>query len=85
MNCDGSGMKAWTGRTHLAVPIDGENASARHARAVFEAASKLREGGFPVYGFGEHKTPRALRSACHRFVTIGKARNSAIGQTENWY
>ena len=85
MDCDGIVTPAWIGRARLAVLIDAENASARHARAVFEAASKLRESGFPVYGFGEHKTPRAFRSACHRFVTIGKARNSAIGKSENWY
>ena len=165
MDCDGSGMPAWTGRARLAVLIDGENASARHARAVFEAAAelgeatvrriygdfsngrlaswdvavrsfaiaqhqqpahvrgknaadialaidamdlmyrerldgfclvssdsdftrlaqRLREGGFAVYGFGERKTPQAFRNACHRFEMLGKARNSAIGQTENWY
>ena len=40
-------------------------------------AQRLREGGFAVYGFGESKTPRAFRSACHRFTTIGKAGNGA--------
>ena len=158
MDCDGSGMPAWTGRARLAVLIDGENASARHARAVFEAAAKLgeatvrriygdfsngrlaswdaavrsfaivqhqqpahargknaadialvidamdlmyrerldrfvlvssdsdftrlaqrlREGGFPVYGFGERKTPQAFRNACHRFAILGKAPNGAV-------
>ena len=158
-------MPEWTGRARLAVLIDGENARARHARAVFEAvaelgeatvrriygdfsngrlaswdvavrsfaiaqlqqpahvrgknaadialaidamdlmyrerldgfclvsgdsdftrlAQRLREGGFAVYGFGECKTPRAFRSACHRFEMLGKARNSAIGQSRNWY
>ena len=150
MDCDGSGTPAWTGRARLAVLIDGENASARHAQAVFEAAAKLgeatvrriygdfsngrlaswnaairwfaivqhqqpahargknaadialvidamdlmyrerldgfclmssdsdfsplaqrlREGGFPVYGFGERKTPQAFRNACHRFAIL---------------
>ena len=103
MDCDGSGMPAWNGRARLAVLIDGENVSPRHARAVFEAAAKLGEatvrriygdfsngrlasweGGFPVYGFGERKTPQAFRNACHRFVTLGKAPNGAIGQSENW-
>ena len=42
-------------------------------------AQRLREGGFAVYGFGESKTPRAFRSACHRFTTIGKAGNGAAG------
>ena len=158
MDCDGSVTPAWTGRARLAVLIDGENASARHARAVFEATAKLgeatvrriygdfsngrlvswdaavrsfgivqhqqpahvrgknaadialvidamdlmyrerldawcivssdsdftrlaqrlREGGFPVYGFGERKTPQAFRNACHRFVTLGKVPNGAV-------
>ena len=148
MDCDGSVTPAWTGRARLAVPIDGENASARHAQAVFKGAAKLgeatvrriygdfsngrmaswnaatrsfaivphqqpahargknaadialvidamdpmyrerldgfcpmsgdsdftrlaqrlREGGFPVYGFGERKTPQAFRNAFHRFA-----------------
>ena len=147
------------GRARLAVLIDGENASPRHARAVFEAAEalgearvrriygdfsngrlaswspairrfaivpchqpahvrgknaadialaidavdltysqgldgfllvssdsdftrlaqRLREGGFAVYGFGERKTPRAFRNACHRFEIVGKAANGAAG------
>ena len=36
-------MKAWTGRARLAVLIDAENASARHARAAFAAAEALGE------------------------------------------
>ena len=32
-----------TGRARLAVPIDGENVSARHAGAVFETAGKIGE------------------------------------------
>ena len=43
MDCDGIGMPVWAGRARLAVLIDGENASARHARAVFEAAAELGE------------------------------------------
>ena len=35
------GAPAPTGRARLAVLIDGENASARHARAVFEVAERL--------------------------------------------
>ncbi|MCY4405437.1 MAG: NYN domain-containing protein [Rhodospirillaceae bacterium] len=157
MDCDDFGMLDRTGRARLAVLIDGENASARHARAVFETAGKigeatvrriygdfsngrlaswsaairsysivpchqpahvrgknaadialaidavdlsyrerldgfllvssdsdftrlaqrLREGGFAVYGFGESKTPEGFRAACHRFETVGKARNRA--------
>ncbi len=155
MDCDDLGRLDRTGRARLAVLIDGENASARHARAVLETAGKigeatvrriygdfsdgrlsswsaairkfaivphhqpahvrgknaadialaidavdmmhrerlegfclvtsdsdftrlaqrLREGGLAVYGFGESKTPQAFRSACHRFVLLGKASN----------
>ena len=38
-------------------------------------AQRLREGGLAVYGFGESKAPRSFRAACHRFETLGKARN----------
>ena len=40
-------------------------------------ARRLREGGFAVFGFGESKTPQAFRAACHRFETVGEARNGA--------
>ena len=165
MGCDDSGAPLPTGRARLAVLIVAENASPRHAGAVFEAAGRLgeatvrriygdfsngglaswneairgfaivachqpahvkgkntadialavdamdlmyrerldgfvlvssdsdftrlaqrlREGGLAVYGFGESKTPRAFRSACHRFTTIGKAGNGAIGRSQDWY
>ena len=45
-------------------------------------AQRLREGGFPVYGFGERKTPQAFRNACHRFVTLGKSPNGAVQGAE---
>ena len=31
-------------------------------------ASRLRESGLTVYGFGEKKTPEAFRKACDKFV-----------------
>lgn len=31
-------------------------------------AMRLRESGLKVYGFGEEKTPKAFRSACHKFT-----------------
>jgi uncharacterized LabA/DUF88 family protein len=31
-------------------------------------ASRLREQGADVYGFGEHKTPESFRQACRRFI-----------------
>ncbi len=33
-------------------------------------ATRLREAGLMVYGFGERKTPEAFRNACHRFVFV---------------
>jgi len=33
-------------------------------------ASRLREEGAAVYGFGEKKTPEAFRNACSRFIYI---------------
>jgi len=43
LDCEDLGMLDRTGRARLAVLIDGENASARHARAVFETAGKIGE------------------------------------------
>ncbi|MDR0356279.1 MAG: NYN domain-containing protein [Deltaproteobacteria bacterium] len=31
-------------------------------------AVRLKEAGLKVYGFGEEKTPKAFRSACHKFT-----------------
>jgi hypothetical protein len=31
-------------------------------------ASRIREQGLRVYGFGEKKTPTSFRQACHRFI-----------------
>ena len=33
-------------------------------------ASRLRESGVTVYGFGERKTPESFRSACDKFVYV---------------
>ena len=41
MDCDDCGRRECTGRALLAVLIDGENASPRHARAVFDTAGKI--------------------------------------------
>ncbi len=43
MDCDDTGAPLPSGRARLAVLIDAENASPRHARVVFEAAAKLGE------------------------------------------
>ena len=47
-------------------------------------AQRLREGGFAVYGFGESKTPRAFRSACHRFGTVGKGLRPRAAEGEGY-
>jgi NYN domain/OST-HTH/LOTUS domain len=31
-------------------------------------ASRIREQGIDIYGFGEQKTPESFRQACHRFI-----------------
>lgn len=33
-------------------------------------ATRLREAGLMVFGFGERKTPEAFRNACHRFLFV---------------
>ena len=40
-------------------------------------ASRLRESGVTVYGFGERKTPQALVSACDRFIYLDVLRAPA--------
>ncbi|MDO4696920.1 MAG: NYN domain-containing protein [Neisseria sp.] len=53
-------------------------------------ASRLRESGLTVYGFGEKKTPEAFRQACDKFIyteifrpekqNSGKNRNSSANK-----
>ncbi len=51
MGCDGIDMPQGMGQPRLAILIDAENASARHARAVFEAARRLGEASVRrIYG-----------------------------------
>jgi NYN domain/OST-HTH/LOTUS domain len=38
---------------------------------------RLRQDGIVVYGFGDEKTPDALRSACTRFIEINKLLDNA--------
>ena len=38
-------------------------------------ASRLRESGLTVYGFGERKTPKAFLSACDKFIYTENLRN----------
>ncbi len=48
-------------------------------------AQRLRESGLAVYGFGEAKSPRAFRAACHRFEIVGKARNRTREPGETFF
>lgn len=34
-------------------------------------AMRIRQDGYPVYGFGAAKTPEAFRQACSRFIDVG--------------
>ena len=44
-------------------------------------ASRLRESGMTVYGFGERKTPGSLVSACDKFVYLDVLREEAVADT----
>lgn len=51
-------------------------------------ATRLREEGLTVYGFGEKKTPEAFRRACHKFVSTeilrsGNSTDSTNSQPES--
>ena len=73
----------------IALAIDAVNLSYRAGLDGFllvspdsdftRLAQRLWEGGFAVYGFGERKTPQALRAACHGFEIVGKVANGAAG------
>ena len=44
-------------------------------------ASRLRESGLAVYGFGERKTPTALVSACDRFIYLDVLRQPIAAES----
>ena len=44
-------------------------------------ASRIREDGVAVYGFGERKTPEAFRNACDRFTYLEVLNESAVDET----
>jgi Fe-S-cluster formation regulator IscX/YfhJ len=41
-------------------------------------ASRIRESGIKVYGFGEQKTPKAFIGACDKFIYTENLRRSAV-------
>jgi hypothetical protein len=45
-------------------------------------ATRLREAGLMVFGFGERKTPEAFRNACHRFVFVEVLRSREPEEAE---
>jgi uncharacterized LabA/DUF88 family protein len=46
-------------------------------------ASRLRESGKTVYGFGEPKTPASLVAACDKFVYLDVLRRADSGETSS--
>jgi uncharacterized LabA/DUF88 family protein len=46
-------------------------------------ASRIREQGVDVYGFGQRKTPEAFRQACRRFIYIENLMDEAAAAKEN--
>jgi uncharacterized LabA/DUF88 family protein len=46
-------------------------------------ASRLRESGLSVFGFGERKTPTSLVSACDRFIYLDVLREAETPEVES--
>ena len=71
MDCDGNATPDRTGRARLAVLIDGENASHRHARAVFEAAETLGEATVRrIYGDFSNGRLSSWSAAIRNFAIV---------------
>ncbi|WP_345992496.1 NYN domain-containing protein [Sulfurimonas sp. HSL-1716] len=45
-------------------------------------ASRIRESGLTVYGFGEKKTPKSFMSACDKFIYTENLRSDEIEETD---
>jgi uncharacterized LabA/DUF88 family protein len=45
-------------------------------------ASRIRESGLLVYGFGERKTPKAFMAACDKFIYTENLRSVKVSETE---
>ena len=45
-------------------------------------ATRIREDGLPVYGFGEEKTPRSFINACDRFIYTEIFRTKAVASAK---
>ena len=71
MDCDGNARPERTGRPRLAVLIDGENASPRHARAVFETAETLGEATVRrIYGDFSNRRLGSWSAAIRKFAIV---------------
>ena len=71
MDCDGNGTPGRAGRARLAVLIDGDNASPRHARAVFEAAEALGEATVRrIYGDFSNRRLVSWNAAIRNFAIV---------------
>jgi len=46
-------------------------------------ATRIREEGLFVYGFGEHKTPEAFRNVCHKFLFTEVFRSATSNLSES--
>ena len=71
MDCEEQGTPERSGRARLAVLIDGENASPRHARAVFEAAEALGEATVRrIYGDFSNGRLSSWSAAIRKFAIV---------------
>ena len=71
MDCEGKGTSERAGRARLAVLIDGENASARHARAVFQTAEGLGEATVRrIYGDFSDGRLSSWNAAIRKFAIV---------------
>lgn len=44
-------------------------------------ATRIRQNGLPVYGFGTEKTPEGFRQACTRFIDVAALKESEVDET----
>ena len=71
MDCDDTGLPERPGRARLAVLIDAENVSARHARTVFEAVTVLGEATVRrIYGDFSNGRLAAWNAAIRSFAIV---------------
>lgn len=47
-----------------------------------DLATRIREAGLSVYGFGEQKTPKPFVAACDKFIFTESLRKPALGSPQ---